>query len=117
MLAIKNAQVVILDYNQMVQEGALPINSDVKVTILEPQKQAIDHVIKLYKLNEEQARAFLIITEHLDDESNITEGNTLKIKRKLIDKSGSTYVHHFPISSTLQHYMSTALFPQNYNHF
>lgn len=66
-LAIQNAKVVILDLNDMYQEGKLQIEPQAVVTALQPQHKAREYVATLYKLNMEQKRAFIIITEHLDD--------------------------------------------------
>lgn len=73
-LAIQDAQVVVLDLNDMYQKGKLQIDSPAIVTALEPQGKARNFVADIYKLNEEQRRAFLIITEHLDDVNIVSKG-------------------------------------------
>lgn len=67
-LTIKDAKVVILkmDYASTNNTSQNEITSE--VTKLTPQAESRNYIANLYKLNEEQRRAFLIITEHLDNE-------------------------------------------------
>lgn len=76
-LTIQNSEVVILDLKMMNNQHSITTDYPLEVIALKPQKETRDHVIRLFKLNEEQKRAFLIITEHLDDDNILYQGNSL----------------------------------------
>lgn len=80
-LTIKNARVVVINTKDNNSTNYPESNKLEKVCRLKPQAECRNIVIDLFKLNEEQKRAFLIITEHLDDEGFLIKGNLfIKIK-------------------------------------
>lgn len=77
MLTIRDAKITIINLNEIYQEGALDVNIPATVTAMQPQKEAREFVVNMYNLNAEQRRAFLIITEHLDDVNVVLESKYL----------------------------------------
>lgn len=69
-LSLQDAKVVVLNLNETYNNhtnNSFPLT----VTKLQPQQASRQLVAKMYNLNSEQERAFMIITEHLDDEGKL----------------------------------------------